>query len=88
MCHKGGSAPLGLQLDTYAHVMAGSENGDVVIPGKPGESELVLRIKGQSEPAMPFMQPALSEDKIETVDRWIEQGAPKGAGESGEKDDK
>jgi uncharacterized membrane protein len=78
MCHKGASAPLGLELDTYTHVMAGSKNGWVVIPGKPDESELVKRIKGISEPRMPFAQPPLSRNKIETIVGWIEQGAPGG----------
>lgn len=76
MCHTGSSAPLGLQLNSYEQVMAGSNKGEVVIPGKPGESELVLRIKGLSEPAMPYRQPSLSEDTIQTIVRWVELGAP------------
>lgn len=32
----------------------------------------------QSEPAMPFMQPALSENKIETIVHWVEQNAGQG----------
>jgi uncharacterized membrane protein len=75
ICHKGKAAPLGLQLDTYEHVMEGSRNGKVIVPGKPEESELVRRIKGLSEPAMPFMQAALPGNKIETIMAWIQQGA-------------
>ncbi len=78
MCHAGSSAPQGLQLDSYAHVMSGSEHGEVIVPGKPNESELILRIQGKSKPAMPFRQPPLSENTIQTIVRWVEEGAPKG----------
>jgi uncharacterized membrane protein len=78
MCHAGSSAPHRLQLGSYAQVMAGSEHGEVIVPGKPNESELILRIQGKSKPAMPFMQPPLSENTIQTVVRWVEEGAPEG----------
>jgi hypothetical protein len=77
MCHKGNNAPLGLQLDSYEHVMAGGENGLVVVPGRPQESELVLRIKGQIKPSMPFGKPLLQHNNIQSVIRWVEEGAPK-----------
>lgn len=78
MCHAGSSAPHGLQLDSYAQVMAGGEHGEVIVPGKPNESKLILRIEGKSKPAMPFRQPALAENIIQTLVRWVEEGAPKG----------
>jgi uncharacterized membrane protein len=78
MCHAGSSAPHGLQLVSYEQVMAGGEHGEVIVPGIPNESELILRIEGKSEPAMPFRQPPLSENTIKTLVRWVEEGAPKG----------
>jgi uncharacterized membrane protein len=77
-CHKGDNAAARLQLNTYEQVMRGSENGPVVISGKPGESELVLRIEGKSEPSMPFRQPLLPDDDIQTIVRWVTQGATRG----------
>lgn len=53
-CHSGDDPPLGLRRDSYEHVMAGSEERPVVVPGKPRESDLVMRIKVEVEPAMPF----------------------------------
>ncbi|MGA6927236.1 MAG: c-type cytochrome domain-containing protein [Desulfosarcina sp.] len=78
-CHKGDNPPVELRLDTYGQVMAGSDKGPVVVPGKPSESELVLRITGEAEPAMPFRQPLLPDSTIQTIVRWVEQGAPNGA---------
>ncbi len=77
MCHAGSDAPLQLRLNSYEQVMKGSRNGKVIIPGKPEESELVLRIKGKKEPSMPYKQPLLPDKTIQTIVRWIQQGATK-----------
>ncbi len=74
VCH-GGSA--GLWLDSYERVMAGSERGPVVVPGDPEASELYRRITGASQPSMPLGQPPLPPQEIETIRRWIAEGAPK-----------
>jgi len=76
VCHSGSSPPLGLRLDNYANVMAGSQTGPVVIPGKPDESELVRRVRGIDQPRMPFGKPPLQEGEIGVVVRWVEAGAP------------
>ncbi len=73
-CH-GGQA--GLWLTSYEHLMAGSRHGPVVIPGDPEASELVRRLTGASQPAMPLGGPPLPPDRIELVRRWIAEGAPK-----------
>ena len=46
VCHTGSSAPLGLRLDTLDNVLKGSQNGPVVVGGKPEASELIRRLKG------------------------------------------
>ncbi len=76
-CHSGSSAPRGLQLDTYEHVMKGTAYRPVIIPGKPDESILVKRIKGIARPRMPFDGPPfLSDEQIATIVAWIAAGAP------------
>jgi len=72
-CHGGEG---GLYLDSYDHVMAGGENGAIVIPGKPAQSELVERIEGTSQPRMPLDMPPLSSTEINTVVSWVKEGAP------------
>jgi hypothetical protein len=76
VCHSGSSPSLGLRLDNYAHVMAGSQISPVVVPGKPDESELVRRVRGIDQPRMPFGKPPLQEGEIEVIVKWIEAGAP------------
>ncbi len=72
-CH-GGQA--GLYLDSYDHVMAGSARGRVVVPGDPQTSELVRRIRGLSQPAMPMGGAPLPASDIEAIVTWIAEGAP------------
>lgn len=76
-CHSGKDASAGLHLDAYDAVMAGSKNGKVVVPGKPGESELVKRIRGDSTPRMPYKKPPLPSDEIQRIADWVKQGARK-----------
>ncbi len=54
ICHSGDGPPRGLRLDTCENIRKGSDRGPVVAPGDPENSELVRRIKGISQPRMPF----------------------------------
>lgn len=77
LCHLGEYAPLGLQLDSYAHVMEGSENGPVILPDQVDQSPLMQRVTGQAEPRMPLDGPPfLDADQISQIRAWIAAGAP------------
>ena len=75
-CHAGTDPPSSLDLTSYENVMKGGQNGAVVISGKPGESELIKRVRGISTPQMPLAGPALTESAIRTLEKWIAAGAP------------
>src|SRR5437763_7233139 len=67
-----------LRLDQKDGLFATKDDGRVVVPGKPGESQLFARITS-SDPEM-RMPPAdsgrkLSDRQIELIRRWIKQGA-------------
>ena len=53
-------------------------NGGTVVPGNPDASELYKRLLGPTENGvqMPFGQPQLPAQSIDTVRRWILAGAP------------
>jgi len=79
MCHAGDAAPLGLRLDNFESLMKGSQKGPVVRPGDAAGSELIRRLKGQSQPRMPMTGPPfLSDAEIARFERWIAAGAPRG----------
>lgn len=81
MCHSGSGAPLGLQLDSYEGARAGSQNGPVLIPGNPDDSELVQRIRGEAQPRMPLVGEPLVPAEIEMIEQWVREGlaGPDGA---------
>ena len=68
-CH-GNSA--GLNLSSYNNLMAGSINGDVVIPFDHASSELWQRVySGQ----MPPGNNDLTDSQINLISQWIDEGA-------------
>lgn len=78
-CHSAnglmGAAPEGYLLSSYAATLASGERARVV-PGNPGASELVRRIRGQARPRMPYDGPPfLAAAEIALIVAWIEQGA-------------
>ncbi len=73
-CH-GPNPPSGLQLTSYANLMAGGRSGPAVIPGDAENSLLVKRIEGRIPPRMPLNRDPLCDFQIQTIRRWIDQGA-------------
>jgi hypothetical protein len=77
VCHGGPDPRAGLSLDSYALLMKGSRRGPVVVAGDPAKSELIRRLKGTSEPRMPFTGPPwLDEGEVQLIEQWIAGGAP------------
>lgn len=85
ICHSGASAPRGLQLDSLAGLLKGSSSGPVVKSGDAAGSELIRRLKGQSQPRMPLTGPPwLSDSEVALFERWIAGGLqPGGAASAG-----
>ena len=75
LCHGSGVQQNGLRLDSLAALLKGGANGSVVIPGDSDKSPLVRRILGLDRPQMPYGGPPLSVEDVETIRKWIDQGA-------------
>ncbi len=71
-CHGGQKTEEGLDLTSYDALMAGSENGPVVIPG---DADTSLLAQTLFELEMPKRGPKLSPDQTQTIIDWIDQGA-------------
>jgi hypothetical protein len=73
----------GLVLDSRKGIEAGRKGRPVVVAGKPSESELfqLVTLPADHEDRMPPAddKDPLSQEQIETLRRWIEQGAAFGA---------
>lgn len=71
-CHSGEAPPNGLRLDSYEHLIAGSLYTPELQPGRPEDSPLLIFI---TKGTMPPDAPALSEEEMGIIRRWIEAGA-------------
>jgi len=71
-CHSEESAELGLKLDTYEGVMAGSDYGTVVEAGDADGSLLVDMIAAGDMPEDGDPVPA---EELEVIKTWIAEGA-------------
>ena len=78
-CHGPRKASAHFRLDTFARLMADSDAGKSIEPGKPEES-LFLDLIAQADPAgrMPKDADPLPKAEVEILRRWIEQGAGSG----------
>jgi hypothetical protein len=79
-CHKPGSPGVNrgkLDLTSFAKMMAGTPKEKVIIAGKPRESHLVLRIKGEEKPRMPQggNNRSLADEATAKIEQWVRTGA-------------
>ena len=78
-CHSRSSKPLkgGLLLDHREGMVKGGDSGPVIVAGKPGESEIHMRIMlpDSDDDRMPPKGNRVSKPVADLIKRWIEQGA-------------
>ena len=73
-CHGSSQQNSSLDLRTREGVLRGGLQGPALVPGEPQESRLYRRVAGLEEPSMP-LDGRLSRGEIETLRRWIAEGA-------------
>ncbi|MEX2592165.1 MAG: DUF1553 domain-containing protein [Anditalea sp.] len=76
-CHGGVKQSAGFSLLFPSEALRPNESGKpAIVPGKPEESEMISRINHHDpELRMPLEADPLSEEEIELLTEWIEQGA-------------
>ncbi len=80
-CHNPQRRRGKLDLSTFEKIMAGSDKEKIIAPGKPDESHLVLRIKGEETPKMPEGNDRnLAQEAIDKIESWVKAGARLDAG--------
>jgi uncharacterized membrane protein len=80
-CHTTGGAgqkASGFSMETYKDLMQGTQFGPMIIPGDSQGSNMLVLMEGRADPSisMPHgdMKP-VPQKEIDTIRRWIEQGA-------------
>ena len=80
-CHNAKLRRGKFDMTSFKKLMEGAAKEKVVIPGKPDESPLVLRIKGEEKPKMPpGANRNLADVAIGKIERWVQAGAQLDAG--------
>ena len=79
-CHvtgQQGAKASGLLVDSYESLMKGTSFGQVINPGSAMSSSLYILISGKDKLTltMPHGRKPLSDEEIETIRVWIEEGA-------------
>ena len=73
-CHGKSSPELGMDLRTAASVLRGSHNGPVIEKGSPEDSRLFQKVSKHLMPP-PAFKSVVPDRDVETIRRWIENGA-------------
>jgi hypothetical protein len=73
-CHGPKKQMAGLRLDSAESLRKGSDNGEVVKPGDPEHSPLILAIRQTGDLKMPPKK-KLPAQEIEALTQWVKQGA-------------
>ncbi len=82
-CHGPEVQSSGLRLDGRTHAQAGGYSGATIVGGTLDTNEIHRRVSSTERAyRMPKNAPALSTDQIDTIRRWVEQGAAWPAQES------
>lgn len=76
-CHNAEQRKGKFDMTTFEKLMKGADKEPVIEPGKPDESHLVLRLRGEETPKMPPPQGQrrFSENAITKIEEWIKAGA-------------
>lgn len=73
-CHNADKKKGGLDLTSYAALMAGGSSGEVVVPGAATDSRLFACISRTAEPVMPPQGDPLPSEQVEIIRKWIDGG--------------
>ena len=71
-CHGRDRIEEGLDMNTHASLMAGSDNGLVIVPGDAANSLFVEMVATQK---MPKRGPKLTPPQVQLLTDWVNQGA-------------
>jgi hypothetical protein len=74
-CHGPSVRQSGLRLDSRSGALEGGYSGVAIHPGNSAGSRLIALVSGQGAVRMPPVGPLLTKSEVDTLRRWIDQGA-------------
>ncbi|MFM7180739.1 MAG: DUF1553 domain-containing protein [Verrucomicrobiales bacterium] len=76
-CHNAEQSKGGLRMDTHAAVLEGGDTAEALVPGKPEESEMLVRVllRPIDQGVMPDEGKALEPAEVKLLEEWVRAGA-------------
>src|SRR5271165_1231604 len=75
-CHGPDKQKGALRVDSRAAILKGTDDGPVIVPGKPDESEFIKSIKHIGDSKMPEKADKLPAAQIAALEQWVKMGMP------------
>jgi mono/diheme cytochrome c family protein len=75
-CHGPDKQKGALRVDSRAAILKGTDDGAVVVPGKPDESEFIKSLRHIGDSKMPEKADKLPDAQIAAMAEWIRMGMP------------
>ncbi len=75
-CHGPEKQKAALRVDSRAAILKGTDDGPVIVPGKPDESPFIKSLRHIGDSKMPEKADKLSDAQIEAMSQWIRMGMP------------
>src|SRR5258708_31404632 len=75
-CHGPEKQKGALRVDSRAAILKGTDEGPVVVIGKPDESEFIKSLKHIGDSKMPEKPDKLSDAQTAAMSQWIKMGMP------------
>jgi mono/diheme cytochrome c family protein len=75
-CHGPDKQKGALRVDSRAAILKGTDDGPIVVPGKPEVSEFIKSIKHIGDSKMPEKADKLPDAQIAALEQWVKMGMP------------
>jgi mono/diheme cytochrome c family protein len=75
-CHGADKQKGALRVDSRAAILKGTDEGPVVVPGHPEQSEFIKSIKHVGDSKMPEKADKLPDSQIAALEQWVKMGMP------------
>ena len=75
-CHGPEKQKAALRVDSKAGLLKGTDDGPVVVPGKPEESSFIKSLRHEGDSKMPEKADKLGDAQIEAFTQWVRMGMP------------
>ena len=75
-CHGEEKQKAALRVDSRAAILKGTEDGPVIVEGKPEQSSFIKSIRHESDSKMPEKADKLPDEQIANLTEWVRMGMP------------